>query len=126
MNAEMTIDKGRVVAIRGSVVDVWFPVRLPLINTLLVAERSSEIGIDGRIVIEVHSHLDERQVRGIALTPAQGLARGAVVTNTEKTLEAPVDRDTLSHMFNVFGQVIDHSMATFNRYRSVHQLPPAL
>jgi F-type H+/Na+-transporting ATPase subunit beta len=126
MNAEMTIDKGRVVAIRGSVVDVRFPARLPLINTLLDAERNSAIGIDGKIVIEVHSHLDERHVRGIALTPAQGLARGAVVTDTGKTLEAPVERDTLSHMFNVFGQVIDHSAATFSRYRSVHQLPPPL
>lgn len=126
MNAEMNMNRGRVVAIRGSVVDVWFPARLPLINMLLVAERSSEIGIDGKIVIEVHSQLDERQVRGIALTPAQGLARGTVVTNTGKTLEAPVQRDTLSHMFNVFGAVIDHSGTTFNRYHSVHQPPPAL
>ncbi|HUB61633.1 MAG TPA: F0F1 ATP synthase subunit beta [Puia sp.] len=126
LNNGSDIDKGRVVAIRGSVVDVRFPSRLPLINTLLAAERTGEIGIDGRIVIEVHAHLDERHVRGIALTPAQGLSRGAVVTDTGKTLEAPVERDTLSHMFNVFGQVIDHSGATFSRHRSVHQLPPAL
>src|SRR5579859_4449973 len=119
--ANTTQKSGRVVAIRGSVVDVWFPGRLPLINTLLYC------GERGEIVIEVQFQLDERTVRGIALTPAQGLARGVEAVNSGRPLEAPVGEGTLSHMFNVFGRPIDHSVAIDGmRYRSVHGRPPAL
>ena len=85
---------GRVVAIWGSVIDVWFPGRLPLINTLLFCGERSDI------VIEVQFHLDERHVRGIALTPAQGLARGVKAADAGRTLEAPVGDQTLSRMYN--------------------------
>jgi F-type H+-transporting ATPase subunit beta len=36
-------------------------------------------GDEGRIVIEVLAQRDARHVRGIALTPTQGLARGVAV-----------------------------------------------
>ncbi|MBN8852081.1 MAG: F0F1 ATP synthase subunit beta [Sphingobacteriales bacterium 50-39] len=112
---------GRVIAIRGSVVDVWFPGRLPLINTLLFCGQNREI------VIEVQFHLDERHVRGIALTPAQGLARGAEAADGGRTLEAPVGEQTLSRMYNVFGRPIDHGGTVEGvSYRSVHGRPPAL
>jgi len=65
-----------VVAIRGSVVDVRFEYDLPHINTVLRAGRNEEI------VIEVLAQLDEHHIRGIALTPTQGLARGTTVQNT--------------------------------------------
>ena len=60
-------NQGTVVAIRGSVVDIRFERELPKVNTLLYA------GERGDIVIEVALHLEARQVRGIALTPAQGV-----------------------------------------------------
>ena len=59
---------GAVVAVRGSVVDIRFEVHLPPIYSLLRAN-------DGKIAIEVLSQLDAHHVRGIALTPTQGLAR---------------------------------------------------
>lgn len=112
---------GRVVAIRGSVVDVWFPDRLPVINTLLYG------GPEQMIVIEVQTHLDEHEVRGIALTPAQGLARGAAIIDAGTTLQAPIGEQTLARMYNVFGQPIDHGEIAGNvRYRSVHGSPPSL
>jgi len=61
---------GVVVSVRGSVVDVRFDSDLPPIYTVLCT------GADGQIVIEVLAQLDARHVRGIALTPTQGLARG--------------------------------------------------
>ncbi|MEO8249326.1 MAG: hypothetical protein ABI589_08150, partial [Burkholderiales bacterium] len=63
----VTPKAGVVTAVRGSVVDVRFDGRLPTIRTLLRA------GIDGAIAIEVLTQLDARHVRGIALTPTQGL-----------------------------------------------------
>ena len=75
---------GTVVAVRGSVVDARFEHDLPHINTVL------RTGRDGEIVIEVLAQLDEHQVRGIALTPTQGLARGMSVQDTGEPLKAPV------------------------------------
>jgi F-type H+-transporting ATPase subunit beta len=75
----------------------------------------------------VLSHLDRQRVRGIALTPTQGLARGTLVEDTQATLKAPVGKEILSRMFDVFGNVIDHGEPLKNvQWRSVHQKPPAL
>ena len=46
-------------------------------------------------------------VRGIALTPTQGLARGMAVEDTGGPLKAPVGKGILSRMFDVFGNTID-------------------
>lgn len=94
--------EGRVIAVRGSVIDIRFTEQLPEIFTLLSAGR------DQHIIIEVQSLIDTQVVRGIALTPTEGLARGASVQNTGHRLEAPVGINVLSRMFNVFGQPIDH------------------
>jgi F-type H+-transporting ATPase subunit beta len=59
---------GKVVSVRGSVVDIRFDAHLPPIYSVLRA------GEEGRIVIEVLAQLDAHRVRGIALTPTQGLA----------------------------------------------------
>ena len=67
---------GRVVSVRGSVVDVRFDGPLPAIHTVL------RCGDGERIAIEVLAQRDARHVRGIALTPTQGLARGTVVRST--------------------------------------------
>src|SRR5271166_2943055 len=92
---------GTVVAVRGSVVDARFERDLPHINTVL------RTGRGGEIVIEVLAQLDEHQVRGIALTPTQGLARGMSVQDTGEPLRVPVGRNILSRMFDVFGRTID-------------------
>ncbi len=83
------IDTGTVVSIRGSVVDAHFPSRLPDIYHVLLA------GEDKGIVIEVNTHLSENLVRGIALTPTQGLARGSRILNTGGPLQVPVGKNLL-------------------------------
>ena len=115
------VNLGAVIAVRGSVVDIGFDEHLPPIHTLLHA------GDEGEIVIEVLSQRDARQVRGIALTPTQGLARGMPVTDTGGPLMAPVGSGILSRMFDVFGNVIDREATlTDVQWRSVHQEPPPL
>jgi len=112
---------GTVVSVRGSVVDVRFDDRLPPIDTVL------HTGHEGRIVIEVLAQRDSRHVRGVALTPTQGLARGMAVQDTGGPLLAPVGRAILSRMFDVFGNAIDRGPAlTDVQWRSVHHAPPPL
>jgi len=114
-------NEGRVQAIRGSVVDVSFGRSLPPIKSVL------KTGVDGSIVIEVMSQLSPSRVRGIALTPTQGLARGMAVIDTGSPLLAPVGRQIISRMFDVFGQVIDREPPPSElQWRSVHQEPPPL
>jgi len=111
---------GVVVSVRGSVVNIQFDEHLPPIYSLLNAK-------EGKIAIEVLAQLDEHRVRGIALTPTQGLARGIAVEDTGGPLKAPVGKGILSRMFDVFGNAIDRQAApTDIQWRTVHQAPPAL
>ncbi len=112
---------GVVVSVRGSVVDVRFETVLPPIHSML------RTGVDGSIAIEVLAQRDARHVRGIALTPTQGLARGMPVTDTGGPLMAPVGKKIRSRMFDVFGNTIDRGPAlTDVEWRSVHRNPPPL
>jgi F-type H+-transporting ATPase subunit beta len=112
---------GTIVSVRGSVVDVRFPSHLPPINTLL------RVGRERQVFIEVWSQLDAQRVRGIALTPTQGLARGMSVESTGGPLKAPAGAAIRSRMFDVFGRVIDRGPALGAvEWRSVHRLPPPL
>lgn len=112
---------GRIVAVRGSVVDIWFDGPLPHVESIVTA------GADQSIVIEVSSHLDLHHVRGIALTPTPGLARNWPVFATGAPLLAPVGRGILSRMFDVFGRPIDRlPPPQAVSWRSVHQKPPPL
>ena len=114
-------NRGIVVSVRGSVVDMRFEERLPPIYSLLHA------GTDNQIAIEVLSQLDAHRTRGIALTPTQGLARGTIVKDTGGPLKAPVGQAILARMFDVFGNVIDRQPTPGAvEWRSVHNAPPAL
>lgn len=114
-------NQGTVVSVRGSVVDVRFDERLPPIYSVL------KTGDQQQIVIEVLSQQDAHTVRGIALTPTQGLARGMTVDDTGGPLKAPVGPGLLSRMFDVFGKPIDLGESLKNiKRRSVHRDPPPL
>lgn len=113
---------GHVVSIRGSVVDMSFEAELPPIYSILRVDVNGNL-----IVIEILAHRDANHVRGIALTPTQGLARGMVVEDSGGPLQAPVGKAILSRMFDVFGNTIDHEPPLQDvQWRSVHQAPPPL
>jgi len=111
---------GVIVSVRGSVVDIHFESLLPPIHSLLHA------GVDGKVFIEVFAQLDAQRVRGIALTPTQGLARGMPVADSGGPLLAPIGKEILSRMFDVFGNAIDRLPAPKVDWRSVHCPPPPL
>ncbi|MDD3031334.1 MAG: F0F1 ATP synthase subunit beta, partial [Atribacterota bacterium] len=80
-NSFKDISEGKVTAIRGSVIDAYFPEKIPNIPNLLKA---------GDVFFEVVLHLDSKTVRGIALTPTQGLKRGDEVIDYGHPLSVPV------------------------------------
>ena len=121
MNESNSSHYGRVVSIRGSVIDVHFDEELPSIFSVL------RTGLDEKIVVEVMEQLTDHRVRGVALTPTQGLARGMNVKNTGLPLQVPVGKTIISRMFDVFGHAIDRqTQPTGTEWRSVHRAPPPL
>jgi len=97
-----TAVQGTVLSVRGSVVDASFPDRLPELNSELRA------GPDHSIIIEVVTHLDPETVRGVAMTPTAGLARGSTILDTGHPLLVPVGNRLLGRAVNLFGQAIDN------------------
>lgn len=114
-------NEGSVLSVRGSVIDARFPERLPEINSRLEAEGESSVDV------EVVSHLDNRRVRCIALTPARGLARGARIVDRGRPIEVPVGEGIKGRVFNVLGQPIDQQAQVEDAsWRSIHQEPVPL
>lgn len=115
------IKPGKIVSIRGSVVDVWFETNLPPVYTLLHTGKNKEIAI------EVLAQLDIHRVRGISLTSTQGLARGMLAETDGMQLTVPVGKEIIGRMFDVFGNTIDHlGQLPVTARRNIHQLPPRL
>lgn len=116
-----SFNRGTVVSIRGSVVDARFSRQIPYIYNLLKA------GDDEKIVIEVITHLDSELVRGVALTPTQGLSLGSVIVDTGQPIRVPVGKRLLGRVINVLGEPIDKKEAlTGGDWRSIHRKPIAL
>lgn len=116
-----SLQYGKIISVRGSVVDVWFNSDLPSIYSILFT------GENKKVIIEVLTQLDTNHVRGIALTPTEGLARGMSVETENSQLKVPIGREILGRMFDVFGNTIDHGnpIGDISR-KSIHQLPPYL
>lgn len=108
-------NEGTVTSVRSSVIEACFPNRLPELNTLLQA------GEHGDVLVEVADQLDDRHIRGLSLTPTQGLARGDAITDTGSPIRAPVGDRVLGRVFNVTGQAIDKGdQLTGDPTRSIH------
>jgi F-type H+-transporting ATPase subunit beta len=110
--------EGRIVAIRGGVVDVFFPDSVPRVHDLLFC---------GEVGFEVAALVGGSVVRSIALAPVRGLGLGMPVRTTGAPIEVPVGEAVLGRMLNVFGAPIDGMPPPVAvARRSIHQNPPAL
>ena len=96
-----TVHQGTVLSVRGSVVDARFPGHLPAFH------RELRAGEDRGMVIEVVGHLDPETVRGVALNPTAGLARGSPIYDLGHSLRVPVGERMLGRVVNVFGDALD-------------------
>jgi F-type H+-transporting ATPase subunit beta len=94
---------GRVIRVRGSVIDALFEKQLPSIDTKLVIEH----GKNRQVILEVISHLDGQTVRCLAMNPTDGLSRGEKVLDTGGPLMVPVGNQLLGRIMNILGEPID-------------------
>jgi len=116
--------KGKVVQVIGTVIDMEFPPdELPAINNGIEIPQDS----DNKIIVEAQHHIGNNWVRGVALTPTDGLARGAEAIDMGTPISVPVGPATLGRLFNVFGEPLDGlgEVKTEQRY-PIHHPPPLL
>jgi len=114
--------KGKVIQVIGTVVDIEFPPdELPALYNAI------EISQDGnRIVFEVQAHIGNNWVRCLALSPTDGLERGAEAVDTGAALSVPVGNATLGRLFNVMGNPLDNlGSVEAKEYWPIHRPPPS-
>jgi F-type H+/Na+-transporting ATPase subunit beta len=113
---------GKIIEIKGVVLDAVFPDRLPEILSAVEIERPT-----GTLVAEVQQHLGDDRVRAVAMDSTDGLARGLDVVDTGAPISVPVGTPTLGRLWNVIGQAIDEkedAPADVERW-PIHRDPPA-
>src|SRR6186713_321303 len=101
-------DTGKIVEIKGVVIDAVFHGGLPSINNALriaMPEQEGRAAFD--LIAEVQQHLGNDRVRAVAMDTTDGLARGMDVEDTGAPISVPVGDVTLGRIFNVLGDVID-------------------
>ena len=115
--------KGLIKEVIGPIVVAEFPPEhLPAINNALL----TKVG-ERELVIEVHQHIGDNLVKGIALDSTDGLKRGQEIIDTESPIKVPVGKETLGRMFNVIGQPIDNKGPLEGVKReTIHKAPPTL
>ena len=122
MDRKSQIVPGRVVQVKGAVVDVMFPPEhLPEVHTAL------EVAVDGhKLVLEVAQQLPDNWVRCVAMDTTDGLQRGMPVANTGMPISVPVGEATLGRLLNVLGEPIDGKGAVeATEHYPIHRPAPA-
>ncbi len=115
--------QGRIVAIRGAVVDVAFPE-----GALPAVEEALALGVDGAVASEVQAHPGPTRVRAIALGPTGGLRRGDPARALGGPLTVPVGEAVLGRLLDVQGRVGDGGppLPQDVPRRPIHRAPPPL
>ena len=125
-NGSDRTNTGRIIEIKGVVIDAVFLDDLPEIYTALEIEVPT--GDTSRtLVAEVQQHLGDDRVRAVAMDSTDGLSRGTVCVDTGKPISVPVGASTLGRLWNVIGEPIDELEpipADTERW-SIHRDPPA-
>jgi F-type H+-transporting ATPase subunit beta len=112
---------GKVIEVKGVVVDAVFPDELPEIFHAL------RISVEGRDVIaEVQQHLGDDRVRAVAMDSTDGLARGIDVVDLGGPITVPVGDQTLGRVWNVIGEPVDKKEAPADGVERwpIHRDPP--
>src|SRR5207244_9527129 len=108
MSAANGHNVGKIVEIKGVVIDAEFEGHLPTIYSALEISVPAADGGSTTLVAEVQQHLGDNRVRAIAMDATDGLARGLSVTDTGARISVPVGEVTLGRIFNVLGEPVDH------------------
>ncbi len=117
---------GKIVEIRGVVIDAVFHGQLPSIYNALriqVPEQEGRPAVD--LIAEVQQHLGNDRVRAVAMDSTDGLPRGADVEDTGAPISVPVGQATLGRIFNVLGAAIDEGADVEGERWPIHRPAPA-
>jgi F-type H+-transporting ATPase subunit beta len=119
---------GKIVEIKGVVIDAVFPDKLPAIyNAVEIAVPGTD-GVPGiDLVAEVQQHLGDDTVRAVAMDSTDGIPRGADVVDTGAPITVPVGQETLGRLFNVLGDTIDRreDKVEVKERWPIHRDPPS-
>jgi F-type H+-transporting ATPase subunit beta len=117
---------GKIIEIKGVVVDAVFPDELPEINNALritVPETDGRPEID--LIAEVQQHLGDDRVRAVAMDSTDGIPRGVDVIDTGGPITVPVGDQTLGRIWNVVGDPVDKGEPATGERWAIHREPPA-
>jgi F-type H+-transporting ATPase subunit beta len=120
---------GKVIEVKGVVIDVAFTDRLPAIYNALEIEIAPLVEGDEPMTLtaEVQQHLGDDRVRAVAMESTDGLARGVIALDTGSSISVPVGQETLGRLWNVLGKAIDgrgDTPANMERW-PIHRDPPS-
>ncbi len=118
----MPANVGKIVSVRGSVVDARFAEDLPSIRTLLRTPGDLEPHVE----LEVLQHLDESNVRCVALTATEGLSRGAEIEDTGGPIEIRLSESILGRVIDLFGNPLDKGAPLEGRPTPIYSPPVPL
>jgi F-type H+-transporting ATPase subunit beta len=89
--------KGKIVSVRGQVVEVEFREEQPAIHDVLITEGKS------KVYLEVRASSGPKRFFCLALYPLKDITRGQVVVSTGKPILIPVGREVLGRALDLFG-----------------------
>lgn len=114
--------KGTITQIIGPVVDVTFTGELPALKNALTIKHPN----GDTLVLEVAQHLGFSDIRAVAMSTTDGLARGMEVIDTGAPISVPVGQMVLGRMFDVVGAPIDlKGDVKADKHYPIHREAPA-
>ena len=126
-NGTDSANTGRIIEIKGVVIDAVFPDELPEIYTALAIEVPQDGGGTRTLIAEVQQHLGDDRVRAVAMDSTDGLARGLECVDTRASISVPVGDATLGRLWNVIGEPIDEKgpVPDGTERWGIHRDPPS-
>lgn len=118
----MANNVGKVLSVRGVVVELVFDVAPRIYDAVKLASKNSA-GED--VYVEVLQQLEDGVVRGIAMASTDGIKRGEQAENTGAPISVPVGPEVLGRVFNVLGEPIDNIAAPKTKEKwAIHRSAP--
>ena len=97
------MNKGKIIQVIGTVVDIEFQDQLPALYNAIKVKTS-----DGKeLILETAQHLGANRVRTVSMGSTDGLQRGAEAKDTGSPITVPVGEEALGRMYDVLGNPID-------------------
>lgn len=95
-------NSGKVISIKGQVIEVEFPKNKPSINDLIIMQDNPEVKL------EVYSSSSPQTFYCLVLSHPEALYRGAKLYNTSTKILFPVGNSVLGRVVDIFGNPLDN------------------